>query len=358
MGGFRPTIAADTYQSNFMPYKVHNQYNDTSFTTEKEETILQAALRNGRLYPYGCQSGVCGTCKTRLLKGSVEHLSRDPNILSDEELANGTCLACQAVPQEDIEIEVKEIAKVKEIEVKTMPTRVREKNLLADDVVQLFLSVPKTHQFDFLPGQYLKILLKNGKERSFSIANTPNKITEEGLELHVRVVPDGHYSPQVKDHVAVKDIIRIQGPFGTYFLRKEEQQPIMLVAGGTGFAPIKALVEDAIESDFKQAITLYWGVRTETDLYQDSLARQWLSSIDNFTYVPVLSEEHDNSAWSGERGFVHEAILRHHSDISEYSVYASGPPVMIDALEQHLPAIGLNPDFFYTDRFDYAAESE
>ncbi len=341
-----------------MSYNVHNHYNDTSFTTENEETILQAALRNGHLYPYGCQSGACGTCKTKLLNGSVMHLSRDPNILSDEELANGTCLACQAVPQEDIEIDVQEVAKVKEIEIKTMPTRVREKNLLADDVVQLFLSVPKTHQFDFLPGQYLKILLKNGKERSFSIANTPRKITAEGIELHIRVVPEGHYSPVVKDSVTVKDIIRIQGPFGTYFLRKETEQPIILVAGGTGFAPIKALIEDAIESGLTQPITLYWGTRTEADLYQDNLAKQWANTIDNFTYVPVLSEEPNDSDWSGERGFVHEALIRNHTDLTECSVYASGPPVMIDALEQSLPALGLDPDSFYTDRFDYAAVSE
>ena len=341
-----------------MSHNIHNQYNDTSFTTEIDETILQAALRNGHLYPYGCQAGACGTCKSKVLKGRVEHLSRDPKVLSDEELADGLCLTCQAVPQGDIEIAVKEVAKVKEIEIVRMPTRVREKNLLADDVVQLFLSVPKSQPFDFLPGQYLNILLKNGKERSFSIANTPAKINSEGLELHIRVVPDGHYSPQVLESIAVKDIIRIQAPFGTYFLRKDEDLPIIMVAGGTGFAPIKALIEDAIEADFKQPITLYWGARAQADLYQNELAQEWASSVDNFTYIPVLSEEDEGSRWAGERGFVHEAIMRNHADLAQHSIYASGPPVMIDALQKNLPENGLNPDTFYTDAFDYAAASE
>lgn len=343
-----------------MSHNIHNLYNGTSFDTESGETILQAALRTGHLYPYGCQVGACGSCKSKLVKGTVEHLSRDPKVLSDAELAAGLCLACQAVPLGDIEIEVKEIAKVKEIEIEIvrMPARVREKNLLADDVVQLFLSVPKSQSFDFLPGQYLNILLKNGKERSFSIANTPAKINSQGLELHIRVVPDGHYSPQVKDSVAVKDIIRIHAPFGTYFLRKDEAQPIIMVAGGTGFAPIKALIEDAIESEIQQAITLYWGARSQADLYQNELAEEWAKTLDNFTYIPVLSEEDTDSGWAGERGFVHEAIMRNHPDLAQHSIYASGPPVMIDVLQDNLSEAGLNSDKFYTDAFDYAAASE
>lgn len=341
-----------------MSHKIQNQRNDTVYQTEQDETILQAALRNGHLYPYGCQSGACGACKCKLVEGKVAHLSRDPKILSDDELAEGLMLACQAVPQEDVIIDVKEIAKVKEIEVKTMPTRLREKNMLAEDVVQLFLSVPKTHVFDFLPGQYLNILLKNGKERSFSIANTPAKMENEGLELHVRVVADGHYSPQVKDSLSVKDILRIQGPFGTYFLRKKDNRPLIMVAGGTGFAPVKALIEDAIESGYKHPITLYWGARTKADLYQNTVAVDWAKTISHFNYIPVLSDEAADSGWTGERGFVHETILRRHPDLSADSIYASGPPVMIDALRDSLPNNALDEEFFYTDAFDYAAASE
>lgn len=341
-----------------MPHTIHNTFNNTAFDTEDGETILDAALRNGHLYPYGCQAGACGACKSKLVSGEVEYLSRDASVLSDEDIAAGYCLPCQAVPQGDIEVDVKEVAKVKEIEIVTMPTRVREKNLLADDVVQLFLSTPKTHHFDFLPGQYLNILLKNGKERSFSIANIPEKVADDGIELHIRVVPDGHYSPLVKDSVDIKDIIRIQGPFGTYFLRKDEQRPIIMVAGGTGFAPIKCLIEDAIESGLKQDIILYWGARAQTDLYMHELARQWASENDQVSYIPVLSDEPEGSDWAGETGFVHQTIVEHHADISGYSVYASGPPVMINALNAALPENGLNPDYFYTDAFDYAAQNE
>lgn len=341
-----------------MDFKISNASNHTSYQSESDETILQAALRNGHLYPYGCQSGACGACKSKLINGTVKHRYRDPQVLSDDERADGWCLTCQAEPLEDIEIEVKEIAKVKEIEVKTMPTRVREKNLLADDVIQLFLSLPNTQTFDFLPGQYIKILLKNGKERSFSIANTAEQAKQQGLELHVREVPNGHYSPQVKNKLKVKDIIRIQGPYGTYFLRKDEDQPIIMVAGGTGFAPIKGLIEDALEADYKQAITLYWGARSEQDLYMNALAQRWEKEVPGFRYIPVLSELGASSDWKGETGFVHEAIARQQTDFSQYSVYASGPPVMIEALKQVLPEKGLNEDCFYTDAFDYAAQSE
>ncbi len=341
-----------------MSFKVRNISNNTSFRTEKGEPVLTAALRNGHLYPYGCQAGACGSCKAKLVSGRVEHITRDPSVLSDDEVKQGLCLLCQAVPTQDIEIDIKEVARVKHIEIKTMPTRVREKTMLADDVVQLFLSVPKTHVFDFLPGQYLKILLKNGKERSFSIANTPQNMSDQGIELHIRIVPEGHYSPQVMNSLQVKDILRIQGPFGTYFLRKEKDRPIIMVAGGTGFAPIKGMIEDAFEAGVSQAITLYWGARTEADLYLNDLAEKWQQDRPNFNYVPVLSEQLDDPDWHGETGFVHEAIIRAHGSLGNTSVYASGPPVMIDALSNSLPDQGLDTEFFYTDAFDYAAASE
>lgn len=341
-----------------MSHQIHNTFNNSIINAEMGETILDAALRDGRLYPYGCQSGFCGACKSKLISGTVEHLSRNPDVLSNQELADGYCLPCQAVPQGDIEVDVKEAAKVKEIEIITMPTRVRQKTMLAEDVVQLNLTVAKTKTFDFLPGQYINILLSNGKERSFSIANTPNKVTDEGIELHIRVVPDGHYSPQVKNSIAVKDIIRIQGPFGTYFLRKDNKRPLILIAGGTGFAPIKSLIEDAIESDLKQAITLYWGARTQADLYMGDIAQKWANKIEGFSFIPVLSEVESAANWQGETGFVHETILRNHADLSEHAVYASGPPVMINALKNSLPNNKLDNDFFYTDSFDYAAIGE
>jgi CDP-4-dehydro-6-deoxyglucose reductase len=345
-------------QQSLMNHTIRNITNNTSFIAEKDETILQAALRNNHLYPYGCQSGACGACKARLVSGKVEHLRRDPGVLSDNELDQGICLPCQAVPLSDIEIEVKEIARAKHIEIKTLPTRVREKTLLCDDVVQLYLSLPSTQIFEFRPGQYINILLKNGKERSFSIANTPAQAKQQGLELHIRIVADGYYSPQVKESVQPKDILRIQGPFGTYFLRKDEELPIIMVAGGTGYAPIKGLIEDAIESKSSLPITLYWGARTKADLYLNEQAEHWADNIEGFKYIPVLSEATEADNWAGRTGFVHDAIAQDFPDASGHSVYASGPPVMVDALKEVFDSNGLDAEFFYSDAFDYAAENE
>lgn len=341
-----------------MSHLVRNISNNSTFTTEQNETVLQGALRNGHLYPYGCQSGSCGACKAKLTKGTIRHLSRDPQVLSDKELEQGLCLLCQAVPEEDIEIEVKEIARAKEIEIKTLPTRVRAKELLCDDVVRIYLSLPNTQKFEYLPGQYINILLKGGRERAFSIANTPERAAEEGLELHIRIVADGLYSPRVKNELQVKDIVRIQGPFGTYFLRKDEPRPIILVAGGTGFAPVKGLIEDAIESGIDQPIRLYWGARDKADLYLDELAENWAQKLPSFSYIPVLSEAKKTSGWTGRTGFVHEAIQEDISNASGFSVYASGPPVMVNALRETFLARGLESDFFYSDAFDYAAAGE
>jgi len=341
-----------------MNHTIRNITNNTSFSTEKDETILQAALRSGHLYPYGCQSGACGACKTKIVSGKVEHLARDPGVLSDDELEQGMCLTCQAVPQGDIEIEAKEIARSKEIEIKTLPTRVREKNLLCNDVVQLYLSLPSTQTFEFMPGQYINILLKDGKERSFSIANTPAQAKQQGLELHIRIVPGGHYSPLVKESVKVKDILRIQGPFGTYFLRQDENQPIIMIAGGTGYAPIKGLIEDALENELNTPISLYWGARTEADLYLNEQAEHWANTIEGFNYIPVLSETAEDDNWSGKTGLVHAAIAEDFPDASGHSVYASGPPVMVDALKEVFEHNGLDTEFFYSDAFDYAAENE
>jgi len=341
-----------------MAHLVTNLSNRTSFQADDEETILHAALRNGHLYPYGCQSGACGACKSKLVSGKVQHQHRDPQVLSDKERAQGWCLSCQAVPTEDIEIEVKEIARVQEFEVRTLPTRVSNKVILADDVVQLFLSLPSTRVFEFMPGQYIKILLKDGRERSFSIANTPAAATKQGLELHIRVIPGGHYSPQVKNSLKVKDIVRIQGPFGTFFLRKEEPRPIIMIAGGTGFAPVKGLIEDAIESGIDQPVHLYWGARSNSDLYMNARAEQWAQQIPGFRYTAVLSALDDAQSWQGRTGFVDQAVHQDYEDLSACSVYAAGPPVMIQALKSTLSDRGLDDSFFYTDTFDYAAQSE
>lgn len=341
-----------------MTYTITNEQNQSSYTANEGESILAAALRNGHMYSYGCQAGVCGACKATVVSGNIDYGGADPSTLTEAEKAKGKCLLCQGIPLSDVVIDVKEIEVANSIEIKTMPTRVSEKILLAPDVVQLFLALPKTQNLNFLAGQYIQIQLKDGKHRSFSIANNASSVVEKGLELHIRIVPNGHYSPYVLEHLKVKDILRIQGPFGTYFLRTDEQRPIIMIAGGTGFAPVKGLLEEAIETKYGQPIHLFWGARTKKDLYLDSLAKQWAEQYDFIQYTPVLSEPLDDDNWQGETGFVHEAVAKAYEDVSEYSVYASGPPIMTDSVLEALQAKNLNTDFYHSDAFDYAAVTE
>ncbi len=341
-----------------MTYTITNAQNQSSYTANEGESILAAALRNGHMYSYGCQAGVCGACKASIVSGDIDYGSADPSTLTEDEKAQGKCLLCQGVPLSDVVIDVKEIEVANSIEIKTMPTRVSEKVLLAPDVVQLFLALPKTQTFNFLAGQYLQIQLKDGKHRSFSIGNNASSVSENGIELHIRIVPDGHYSPYVLDHLKVKDILRIQGPFGTYFLRTDEQRPIIMVAGGTGFAPIKGLIEEAIETNHNQPIHLFWGVRAKKDLYLDALAKQWAKQYDFIQYTPVLSEPLEEDNWEGDTGFVHEVVANTYDDVSAYSIYASGPPIMTDSVLDALKSKNLNTDYYHSDAFDYAAVTE
>lgn len=338
-----------------MPYSVTNRRTNNVFTVEPDETVLTAALREGMLFSYGCQAGSCGACKTMLIKGEVSY-SGDTAALDQTDVEAGNILICQAVPKGDIEIDAHEIGTTDGIEIKTLPSRIREKTMLADDVVQLFLTLPKAQSFDFLPGQYLNVLLKGDKYRSFSIANTPEAAAEHGVELHIRLVEGGFYTPQVFDDATVKDIIRFQGPFGTYFLRTDENRPIIMAAGGTGFAPVKGLIEQAINHGLSQPIYLYWGARATADLYLDELAQSWAAQHDNIHYIPVLSEP--DEFWQGRAGFVHQAILDDFSDFSAFSVYTSGPPVMVNAVRETFIERGLPVEHLYSDAFEYIAEIE
>ncbi len=338
-----------------MSYKITNISNNTIFYADEGESILAAALRNGHIYNSGCQLGLCGSCKSQLISGSVDMKGQEES-LSEEEKSHGTVLLCTAIPEGDISINATEVVVAEGIEIKTLPSRICEKNKLAEDVVQLFLRLPKNQTFQFLPGQYLNILLEGDKHRSFSIANTPEVAADKGVELHIRLVSQGLYTPHIFADADVKDIVRFQGPFGTYFLRTDNERPIIMVAGGTGFAPIKGLLEQAIDSGLSQPIKLFWGVRTAADLYQNELAEAWAAEHDHIEYIPVLSEPDDD--WQGDTGFVHEAVLRQVKDFAGISVYTSGPPVMVNAVRDSFLAKGLDEEFLYSDSFDYAAVAE
>jgi len=332
---------------------VTNRRNDSAFTVRAGETILDAALRDNRIFPYGCRNGVCGACKSALVAGKVDYGEFDAGALTAEDIAAGKALLCQAKPLGDVVIEADEIRAEADIRIKNMPCRVERLTPLAADVMQVFLRLPKTQAFNFIPGQYIDILLKDGSRRSFSIANLPAATADEGLELHIRHVPGGHFTPTVFNALRERDLLRFEGPFGVYFLQPEVDRRIIMVAGGTGFAPIKALIQQALGGDPARAIHLFWGARDAADLYLDELAQAWAREHPNFQYTPALSESTADD-WPGATGWVHDAVLAEYDDFSAHDVYASGPPVMVDAVRDGLTPRGLQNERFFFDAFTYA----
>ncbi len=336
-----------------MSFSITNQRNNTRFVTNTGETILDAALRDGRVYPYGCRSGACGACKSDLLSGKVNYGDHEDFALSEEEKAQGKVLLCQAIPLQDVVIDVEEIMTGADIQIKILPCRVVHIERVAKDVIQLFLTLPKTQTFNFIAGQYIDIILKDGQRRSFSIANLPQQTRQQGLELHIRHVADGHFTARVFDSMKERDLLRFEGPFGTYFLQSAADKPIIMIAGGTGFAPIKGLFQQAVEQNPNHDIHLFWGARDKQDLYLDALVKQWIETYPNLKYTPVLS---DNTAadWQGDSGFVHEIVSKAYQNFAQYDVYASGPPIMIDSVRDSLLAKGMNSDRFFFDSFEFA----
>ena len=337
-----------------MRHKVRIEPSGHEFQVEAGETVLDAALRQGFAFPYGCRNGACGSCKGKLLDGEVKYGAQLPPGLSDDDLARGFALFCSAVPAADLVIEVREIGAAKDIPVKTLPCRVAKLERLNHDVMRMSLKLPATERLQYLAGQYIDVLLKDGRRRSFSIANAPHD--DQFLELHVRHVPGGRFTDEVFGSLKEKAILRFEGPLGSFFLREDSNRPIILMAGGTGFAPLKGIVEHAIAEGMTRPMHLYWGARAREDLYLHDLALGWVQQHTNIQYTPVLSEPMPGDGWEGRTGYVHEAILADHADLSEYEIYASGPPAMIAAGREQFPSHGLSLDNFYCDSFEYAKD--
>jgi len=338
-----------------MSFEVKVQPSGHVFEVDDEETVLEAALRQGFALPYGCRNGACGSCMGNLIAGEVDYGPKRPPALTEADEAAGRALFCQAVPVTDLEIEVKEIAAARDIEVKTLPSRVISLQRLAHDVMEMQLKLPASERLQFLAGQYVDILLKDGRRRSYSLANPPS--VDDHLELHVRHVPGGHFSDRVFGELKEKALLRIQGPLGSFFLREDSERPIVLVGGGTGFAPLKAIIEHAFDRGVDRPMHLYWGVRARRDLYMDELARSWARDHEGFAYTPVLSEPQEGDDWQGRTGFVHEAVVADYPDLSAYEVYMSGPPPMIEAGRQAFIEHGLVADHLFYDSFEYAADA-
>jgi len=338
-----------------MAFQVTNQKTGNSFSVEKTETVLDAAMRQSRVFSYSCRSGSCGSCKARLISGEVDPGEFTAGALSDSEQAAGSILLCQARPQGDIVIEVNELPPGTAMTIRTLPCRVVSLEKVSHDVMLLQLKLPQNQQFEYLPGQYIDILLRDGRRRSFSMANAA--AAGENLQLHVRLVPDGHFTGQVFTTLKARDLLRFQGPLGTFFLREDETRPVIMVGGGTGLAPLKAILDDALSKHPDRAFHLFWGVRSVEDLYLDNEIRRWLDVHPNLGYTPVLSEPKAADSWDGETGFVHEAVLREYPELDRFEVYASGPPPMIEALKTTLAAHGLPPERLFFDSFEFTTDS-
>ncbi len=312
------------------------------------ETILEAALREGYMLPYGCRNGACGSCKGKVVTGTVDHGKSQEAALSPAERALGMALFCQAKPQTDLQIECREIGTAKDIPVKILPCRVQALKLVAPDVMLIQLRLPSAERMQFLAGQYIDILLKDGTRRSLSMANPPH---DDGLlELHLRNY-GGTFSTHVFTRMKEKDILRFEGPLGTFYLREDSNRPIVLLAGGTGFAPIKAIIEHALHQGIPRTLTLYRGVRRPVDLYLDELPLGWQREH-GLRYIPVLSDAASEDLWSGRRGLVHHAVMEDLPDLSGFDVYACGAPAMIEAARRDFCArCGLPESAFYADAF-------
>ena len=324
------------------------------FSAQEGESILQAALREGLVLPYGCRDGACGTCKGKLIEGSIDYGHYSPKALPDSERERGSVLFCQAKPLSDVVIEAREVRKAGDIPIRMLPCRVQRIDRPTADVAILYLKLPANERLQFLAGQYLDILLRDGTRRSFSMANAPHD--DEFLQLHVRHVPGGAYTDHVFTKMKERDILRFEGPLGTFFLR-ESEKPIVFVASGTGFAPIKSIIESALAKGIARPMTLYWGCRTLKDLYLHELPARWAQERANFRYIPVLSDALPEDSWTGRTGFVHRAVMEDFPDLSGMQVYACGVPVMVDAARQDFTLqCGLPENEFYADSFTTAAD--
>lgn len=336
-----------------MPFTVSIDKSDTTFTVQENETLLEAALRAGVELPYGCRNGSCGTCKTRVLSGSVRYpFDLTPPALSPQEVEAGAVLVCSAYAQEDITLAAGSEADSELPAPRIMPARVEYVEHVSPDVMRLLLKLPDTVRMPFRAGQYINILQGDGGRRAFSIANAPHD--DEFIELHIRYVPGGEFTAHVFADMKEKEILRIEGPLGSFYLQETSQRPALLVGGGTGFAPLKGMIEHALYVGLDKPLHLYWGGRTEADIYMHKLAQQWAWAHPQVTFTPVLEDPLPESGWEGRTGLVTHAVVEDYSDLRDHEVYASGPPAMVEAAAKLYISHGLPPQHMHSDAFTFA----
>jgi CDP-4-dehydro-6-deoxyglucose reductase, E3 len=341
-----------------MRYQVVLEPSGSRYVVEEGETVLASALKAGLFLPYSCRSGACSACKGRVIEGRIDYGRVFERALTREERERGYVLLCSAKPLSDLTIEVAELTGVDIINASTYPCRVVNIARPAADVAILRLRLPPNENFFFRAGQYIDVLLPDGVRRSYSVAVPPDQVSLTHIELHIRHHPGGRFTEHVFSSLALRDLLRFEGPFGSFFLREQSDKPVILLAGGTGFAPVKAIVEYALQRGIAREFQIYWGGRQQRDLYLADLPRKWAVDHPNIRFVPVLSGPEIDCDWTGRTGWVHEAVMEDFPNLSGHEVYACGAPAMVNAARDDFTGeCGLPPEAFYADAFLTQAET-
>jgi CDP-4-dehydro-6-deoxyglucose reductase len=354
------------------PFQITVQPSGRSFSVNEGEVILAAAIRQGIGLPYGCKDGACGSCKSRKLEGQVAHGPHQSKALTAEEETAGFVLTCSALPLSDIVLESRQVTDESAFPVRKMPARVAAMEKKSQDVMVVRLQLPANDTMRYHAGQYVEFILRDGARRSYSMACAPHTAVPAAqapqqtpatpasgpvIELHIRHMPGGKFTDHVFTAMKEKEILRIEGPYGSFFLREDSDKPIVLLASGTGFAPIKAVVEYMQHKRIERSATLYWGGRRPQDLYMDDWVRARLAEMPNLKYVPVISNALPEDNWMGRTGFVHKAVLQDLPDLSAHQVYACGAPVVVDSAREEYTTSGRLPaEEFFADAFTTEAD--
>ncbi|HYE70796.1 MAG TPA: CDP-6-deoxy-delta-3,4-glucoseen reductase [Aquabacterium sp.] len=326
-----------------------------SFSANPDEAILAAAIRQGIGLPYGCKDGACGSCKTKKLEGQVSHGPHQSKALSADEEAAGYILTCSATAHSDLVLESRQVTDESAFPIKKMPSRVMSLEKKSHDVMVIKLQLPANDVMRYHAGQYIEFILRDGARRSYSMANAPHN--GPGVELHIRHMPGGKFTDHVFSAMKEKEILRVEGPYGSFFLREDSDKPMVLLASGTGFAPIKAVIEHMQFKGITRPATLYWGGRRPSDLYLDEWVQAKVAEMPHLKYVPVISNALPEDNWTGRTGFVHKAVLEDFPDLSGHQVYACGAPIVVDSARDEYSAVAkLPPEEFYADSFTTEAD--
>jgi len=338
-----------------MKYKISIPTTQHTFTASAEETVLEAALKSDVSLPYGCRGGRCGACKGKILKGSVSY-DETPKGLTQQMQDDGYAFFCQAHACSDLDIAVDEVEKLNQIKIMKMPVKVAKLEQLSHDVMRVYLKLPENIRLQFFAGQYLDFIQENGEHRSFSITNAPHD--DEFIELHIRHIDGGEYTQYIFDRLKVNEILRIEAPLGNFTLQESSPRPVILMGGGTGFAPLKGILEHAFHIGLEKPMHLFWGVRSLRDLYMPDLPVEWTRRYPLFQFTPVLSEPLPEDNWQGETGYVHHAVMKHYPDMKNLDIYMSGPPVMVYGARDDFMQKGVPEKQLFSDAFEFNSQMD